>query len=143
MSHYSGGLVGLVVNEEAARGHMKAVRSREESLDEMRRRRRNLGSQADNAERKLSKMGSEHKNLVAQTDQLNRLREEIRILDSEIMSEEARVSDFKRHAAKEWMTLKLGGLSELSSKGLVRPLCAGFDHCRECLDRSPVISGKR
>jgi predicted RNase H-like nuclease (RuvC/YqgF family) len=109
----------LAVHEENIRAHMKAIRSREESLDEMRRRRRNLGSQADTADKKLSKMGSEHKNLVAQTDQLNRLREDIRALDSEIMTEEAQISDFKRQATREWMSLKFGGLSELSGKGLV------------------------
>jgi prefoldin subunit 5 len=98
---------------------MKAVRTREEALDELRRRRRSLGSQADSAEKKLAKMGSEHKNLLVQTDQLNRLHSEIRALDSEIMSEEARVGDFKRDTTREWMTLKFGGLSEMGAKGMV------------------------
>jgi hypothetical protein len=98
---------------------MKAVRSREENLDELRRRRRAVGASADSAERKLSKMGPEHKSLIAQTDQLNRLREEMRTLDSEIMTDEARVGDFKRESTQKWMGLKFGGLSEVGEKSSV------------------------
>jgi hypothetical protein len=38
---------------------MKAVRTREENLDEMRKRRKNTISRADTAEKKLSKMSPE------------------------------------------------------------------------------------
>lgn len=38
---------------------MKAIRTREERLEEIRNRRKNVGSKADAAERKLSKMGTE------------------------------------------------------------------------------------
>lgn len=62
---------------------MKSIRTREERLDELRRRRKTLSSDADNAERKLSKMGPDNKNLQAQMDHLNKLREEIRIMDTE------------------------------------------------------------
>jgi predicted RNase H-like nuclease (RuvC/YqgF family) len=118
--------MALSVHEENVRTLMKSVRSREETLDELRRRRRTLGSQAESADKKLSKLGSEHKNLVTQTQQLNLLREEIRMLDSEIMTEEARIGDFKREATKEWMSLRFVGLSELSTKGSVE-LTFGLD----------------
>lgn len=98
---------------------MKAVRSREESLDELKRRRRAVGAKADSAEKKLNKMSPENKNLSQQTDLLQTLQNEIRGLDSEIMTEESRLSDFKRIETKNWMALKFGGLLELSEKGAV------------------------
>lgn len=101
---------------------MKSVRTGEESLDELKRRRKTVASKADSAERKLHKMNPEHKNLQAQTDLLNQLRDEIRSLDSQIMTDEAKLGDLKRSATKSWMTLKFGGIEELSRKGVVRIL---------------------
>jgi hypothetical protein len=98
---------------------MKSVRSREEALDEMKRRRKSLASKADAAEKKLSKMSPEHKNMAMQTDTLNRLRDEIRQIDSEIMTEEAALGDFKRDTTRSWMGLKFGGLLECCEKGSV------------------------
>lgn len=102
------------------REQLKTIRTREEHLDELRRRRRNLISKADSAEKKLQKMGPEHKNLVQQTDVLHRLRAEIGSLDVEIMSQEAAIGDFKRTATRSWMGLKFGGLLECCEKGVVR-----------------------
>lgn len=98
---------------------MKSVRTREEALDDLRRRRRRVGASADGAEKKLNKMSPEHKNLTAQTDALNRLREEMRALDGEIIREEAELGDFKRKCAKSWMQAKFGGLVECCEKGVV------------------------
>jgi hypothetical protein len=61
----------------------------------------------------------ENKNLPSQTDLLNKLRDEMRQLDSEIMIEEARIGDFKRRTTKSFMTLKLGGLLEFAEKATV------------------------
>ena len=101
------------------REYLKSIRTREESLDELKRRRKAVSSKADAAEKKLSKMSSEHKNLHLQTDSLNVLRAEIRSLDSEIMSEEASLGDFKRTTTRQWMGLKFGALLECSEKGTV------------------------
>lgn len=98
---------------------MKAVRTREENLDELKRRRKNLLGKADAAEKKLSKMSPEHKQLTMQTSLLYKLREDIRAMDSEIMTEEAALSDFKRQSAREWMGTKFGGLLECCEKGTV------------------------
>lgn len=98
---------------------MKSIRSREEGLDELKRRRRTVVSKAEAAERKLSKLSPEHKNLAMQTDTLNRLRDEIRVMDSDIMSEEASLGDFKRTTSRAMMGLKFGGLLELCEKGTV------------------------
>ena len=65
-------------------------------------------------------MNPEHKNLGMQTDLLNRLRDEIRLMDSDIMSEEAALGDFKRTASRMWVGLKFGGLLECCEKGTVR-----------------------
>ena len=60
------------------RDHLKSIQTREEGLDE-------------DAEKKLSQMNPEHKNLGTQTELRNHLRGEIRTMDSDIMSEEAAV----------------------------------------------------
>ncbi|KAG9036812.1 hypothetical protein FRB95_007910 [Tulasnella sp. JGI-2019a] len=112
----SSSLLQFAGHEAAIRVHMKAVRTREENLDAMRKQRKAVASKAEAAEKKLSKMSSEHKQLAMQTDLLNRLRDEIRQLDSDIMLEEARLSDYKRQTTKDWMALKFGGLLELAQK---------------------------
>jgi len=111
------------------REQLKAIRTREEHLEELRRRRRNLISKADSAEKKLQKMGPEHKNLVQQTDILHRLRAEIGSLDVDVMSQEAAIGDFKRTATRSWLGLKFGGLLECCEKGAVRltSLCFSSD----------------
>lgn len=113
------------------REQLKAIRTREEHLEELRRRRRNLISKADSAEKKLQKMGPEHKNLVQQTDVLHRLRAEIGSLDVDIMSQEAAIGDFKRTATRSWLGLKFGGLLECCEKGAVRltSLCFRLTPC--------------
>lgn len=98
---------------------MKSIRTREEGLDELKRRRKSVAASADSAEKKLNKMSPEHKNLAMQTDTLHRLRDEIRQLDSDIMTEEARLGDFKRSTTRNLMGLKFGGLQELSAKGTI------------------------
>ncbi|KAI8986916.1 hypothetical protein BD414DRAFT_529164 [Trametes punicea] len=117
--HFASALSAYASHEVAVREHMKAVRTREESLDELKRRRKSLFGDAEAAERKLSKMSPEHKNLQQQTDLLNRLRDEIRAMDTDIMNEEARLGDFKRTSARNWMGLKFGGLLECCEKGAI------------------------
>lgn len=98
---------------------MKAVRTREENLDEVKRRRKGLVSKADAADKKLSRMSAENKNFQSQADSLNKLREEIRGLDTEILNEEASLGDYKRSTAKNWMGIKFGALMECCGKGMV------------------------
>ncbi|KAF8066570.1 hypothetical protein FPV67DRAFT_1767534 [Lyophyllum atratum] len=101
------------------RDYLKSIRTREENLDDFKRRRKAVAAKAETAEKKLSKMGSEHKNLTMQTDSLNALRAEIRSMDSGIMTEEAALGDFKRSTARAWMGLKFGGLMECTEKGTI------------------------
>lgn len=62
----------------------------------------------------------QHKGLTQQTDLLNQLRDQMRSLDIEILTEEAGVGDFKRSASKHFLTLKFGGLLEFAEKATVR-----------------------
>jgi DNA repair ATPase RecN len=98
---------------------MKSLRTREEQLDELKKHRKSVGAKTDAAEKKLNKMNPENKNLTQQTELLNGLRDQIKSLDSEIMTEEAALGDAKRKIAREFMALKFGGLLELSQKGTV------------------------
>ncbi|KAF8550412.1 hypothetical protein OG21DRAFT_1499796 [Imleria badia] len=101
------------------RDSMKSVRTREEGLDDLRRRRRRVGASAEAAEKKLNKMNPEHKNLSVQADTLNKLREEMRALDGEIVREEAELGDYKRKCTKDWMGFKFGGLVECCETGVI------------------------
>ncbi len=123
---FSSSLTQFAAHEQAIREHMKSIRTQEENLDTLKHRRKNVASKADSAERKLSKLDAGHKNTPAQSELLMRLREEIRELDSEIMTEEAKLGDLKRTATKEWMSLKFGGLQECCQKGLVCYCCLLF-----------------
>jgi hypothetical protein len=119
---FSGALTQYSAHEQTIRDHMKAVRTREEQLDELRKHRKAVGNRTESAEKKLSRMGSEHKNLAMQTDLLAQLKDQIRTLDTEIITEEAAIGDFKRRTTREWMALKFGGLVECTEKGTVCPV---------------------
>jgi len=124
LTHFSSALSQHAAHGQPMREYLKSIRTREENLDALKRRRKAVSSKADSTERKLSKMSPEHKNLQLQTDSLNVLRAEIRSLDSEIMSEEASLGDFKRTTTRQWMGLKFGALLECSEKGTVCILLA-------------------
>lgn len=120
LNQFSAALSQYATHGHVIRDQLKSIRTREESLDELKRRRRTLMRKAEDAEKKLSKMNPEHKNLNMQTDLLNRLRDEIRLMDSDIMSEEAALGDFKRTGSRLWVGLKFSGLLECCEKGTVR-----------------------
>ncbi|KAF8900730.1 hypothetical protein CPB84DRAFT_1778775 [Gymnopilus junonius] len=119
LNHYASALSQYASHGHAVRDHLKAIRTREESLEDLKRRRRTVHRKAEDAEKKLSKMNPEHKNLQMQTETLNRLRDEIRTMDSDIMLEEAALGDFKRTATRMFMGLKFGGLQECCEKGKI------------------------
>ncbi|KAF8147991.1 hypothetical protein B0H34DRAFT_803134 [Crassisporium funariophilum] len=119
LNHFSSALSQYAAHGHAMRDQLKAIRTREEALEDLKRRRRAVLRKADDAEKKLSKMSPEHKNLGMQTETLNRLRDEIRTMDSDIMMEEAALGDFKRSATRMWMGIKFGGLLECCEKGTI------------------------
>jgi len=59
MGQVATAITQLGTHENAVRGHMKAIRTREENLTELRARRKNVGTKAEAAEKKLSKMSGE------------------------------------------------------------------------------------
>ncbi|KAF9044283.1 hypothetical protein BJ165DRAFT_1528842 [Panaeolus papilionaceus] len=119
LNHFSTALSQYAGHGHTMRDQLKTIRTREEALDELKRRRRTVVRKADDAEKKLSKMSPEHKNLPMQTDLLHRLQAEIRQMDSEILIEEAALGDFKRNATRAFMGLKFGGLLECCEKGMI------------------------
>jgi len=98
---------------------LKAVRTREEKLGELRRDRRSVISKVDSADKKLNKMSPEDRNFQQQRGILMSLREEIRTLGTKILDEEASFGDWKRVKSKEWMVVLFSGLLECSAKGAV------------------------
>lgn len=59
LGHVVSALNGFAGHEQNIRAHMKVIRTREENLDDLRKRRKNVMTKADAAEKKLNKMGSE------------------------------------------------------------------------------------
>ncbi|EJT96488.1 hypothetical protein DACRYDRAFT_92154 [Dacryopinax primogenitus] len=116
LSHVSIALSRFAEHEGAMRAMLKGIRTREEALDDAKKRRRNLVGKAEVAQKKLSKMGQENKQLPQQTELLTSLRQEIAQLDGHIFNEEPAVFDFKRRTTKDVMVLKFGGLAELAEK---------------------------
>ncbi|KAF5364871.1 hypothetical protein D9757_013046 [Collybiopsis confluens] len=103
----------------AMREHMKAVRDREEALEELKRRRRNLLSKSETADKKVDRTSKYHKNFSEQRELANRIREQIEGLEGEIAREETALKDYKRTKARAWMEIKFGGLLECCEKGSV------------------------
>ncbi|CAE6540657.1 unnamed protein product [Rhizoctonia solani] len=116
LAQFSAALTQFASYEEQIRTQMKAIRSREESLDEMKRRKRVVDHKADSADRKLAKMSAEHKGRMAQVELLNELKEEGRRLEIDIVNEEAAIGDYKRRATREFLGLKFAGMVELAEK---------------------------
>ncbi|UZJ56761.1 hypothetical protein CBS101457_006081 [Exobasidium rhododendri] len=98
------------------RQHFKSIRTREESLADMKGKKRSLGSKIEGVEKRLAKMGPENKELMKTTASLKDLRSEMEGLRIEVQTEEAAIGDFKRRTTKEAMGIKCGGLLELAEK---------------------------
>jgi hypothetical protein len=106
LAQFSAALTHYASYEEQIRSQMKSIRSREEDLDEMKRRKRNVDHKADSADKKLAKMNAEvclcdhsrtnthsphlvqHKGRMGQVELLNELKEEGRRLEIDIVNEE-------------------------------------------------------
>ncbi|GAA5915542.1 uncharacterized protein JCM6883_000286 [Sporobolomyces salmoneus] len=97
----------------------KEIRTMEENLSSLRRSRDQQGGKIEAQERKVSKMKEEHKDLPAAKQRLRELRDEMVGLENSVMTEDTRLSDFKRSSLREGLSLKLGALLELSEKTTV------------------------
>jgi hypothetical protein len=119
---FSSALVEYASHGDYMRKQLKVIRTKEESLDNLKRCRHNALRKAKTLDKKLIKMGSDNKNFASQMESLVQLQEEIQKMDSDILSEETALNRFKRTATKSWMGLKFGGLVECCQKGTVRNL---------------------
>lgn len=57
--HLSAALNNYANHEHSVRAHLKTIRTREENLEELKRKRKSVSSKADAADKKLSKMSGE------------------------------------------------------------------------------------
>ena len=102
------------------RTQLKAIRTRLENLEDLKRQKRALHQKTEETKRHLEGMDPQHRNFSARTEELNNLRVAVREMNSSIKLEEAILTDFKRTSTKMWMGLKFGGLVECCEKGAVR-----------------------
>lgn len=102
------------------RRQLKAVRTRSENLDDLKRQRRAILKKVGETERQWKSTDPENKNFVSRTETLNSYRKAAREMNSKIKLEEAALADYKRTSTKMWMGLKFGGLVECCEKGAVK-----------------------
>ena len=102
------------------RRQLKAVRTRAENLDDLKRELRAILKKAEETERQWRSTDPEHKNFMSRTEALNSYRKAAREMNSKIKLEEAALADYKRTSTKMWMGLKFGGLVECCEKGAVK-----------------------
>ncbi|KAG1732898.1 uncharacterized protein EDB91DRAFT_1150932 [Suillus paluster] len=119
LAHFAGALTHYSSIQNVVRDNMKAVRTREESLDDLHRRRRRTAASVESIKKKLTRMNKETKAFGAQMDALHIAREDMRDLDAKIAQEESTIGSFKRKCTQNWLTLKFGGLAECCEKGMI------------------------
>lgn len=96
-----------------------ALNRREESLDDLQRRRRRIAASVESIKKKLTRMNRETKAFSVQMDALSISCEDMRDLDAKIAQEQSTMAAFKRKCTRNWLTLKFGGLSECCEKGMI------------------------
>ncbi|KAJ8585153.1 hypothetical protein M405DRAFT_883957 [Rhizopogon salebrosus TDB-379] len=119
LAHFSGALNHYSSIQNVVRDNLKAVRTREEFLGDLRRRRRRAAASVETIRRKLARMNQENKAFGAQMYALNLAGEDMRDLDAKIANEETTIGAFKRKCTRNWLTLKFGGLAECCEKGTI------------------------
>lgn len=106
-------------HESAIRGNLKSIRVREESLHELKQRRRALSSRVNSAQMKAAKAAPGSKQYHTNQELFLRLQEDLRLMDADLAVQEASHMDFTRQSTKGFMGLKFGGLQELCNRGSV------------------------
>lgn len=119
LSHFSAALSQYVEHGHSIRRQLKTIRTRAESLENLKRNKHEAKRKAENFDRHMRNMSPRNKNFAAHTEVLSNLWKDVREMDFEIKLEEAAFGDFKRTATKVWMGLKFGGLVECCEKGMI------------------------
>ncbi|GAA6031723.1 hypothetical protein JCM8097_001953 [Rhodosporidiobolus ruineniae] len=97
----------------------KEIRSKEEALSALKKTRDSLAGRIEAAERKVSKMKEENKDLPNAKQRLRDMQQEMIGLENSVLTEETALGDFKRSATREALSLKLGALLELAEKTVI------------------------
>lgn len=82
------------------RMYFKQLRTREEKFSQLKKNKDTLQGKIDSAEKKLSKMNPEHKDLATLTQKLSDLRSEMVSMDNAVISEDAAIGDYRRQTAR-------------------------------------------
>lgn len=82
------------------RMYFKQLRTREEKFSQLKKNRDSLQGKIDSAEKKLSKMSPEHKDLATWTQKLSDLRHEMIGMENSVINEEAAIGDYRRQTAR-------------------------------------------
>ncbi|KAJ8295939.1 Sphingolipid long chain base-responsive protein PIL1 [Rhodotorula toruloides] len=101
------------------RMRFKDIRTKEENLSSLRKSRDSLAGRIEAQERKVSKMKEENKDLPTQRQRLRDMQQEMIGLEHSVLTEETRLSDFKRRATREALSLKFGAMLELAEKTVI------------------------
>jgi hypothetical protein len=120
------------------RRQLKAIRTRAENLDNLKRQRRTIHKKVEESQRQLENMDPEHKIFASRTEALHSLRQALREMNSAVKLEEAALGDFKRTSTKIWMGLKFGGLLECCERGAVRIFFSSIVPFSPLLITSPI-----
>lgn len=119
LGHLSAAFAKYADHEAEVRSLWKGIRTKEEELEDLIKKRKSVGSRAEKEEKKLAKMGQENKNLMSQTELLQSLRDQMKTMDTDILTDEAKLGDYKRRSMKAALGLKFGGCLELAEKATI------------------------
>lgn len=87
--------------------HFKAIRTREESLAMLKRKRDSLASSIESQEKKVGRMKEEHRDLPVAAERLREMRQEMIGTENTVTNEETRLADYKRTTTREALSLKV------------------------------------
>ncbi|KAG2139289.1 hypothetical protein DEU56DRAFT_325739 [Suillus clintonianus] len=112
LSRFSGALNRHSSIQNVVRDNMKAVRTREESLHDLQRRRWCTAASVESIKKKLTRMN--HTKAFVDHFMQGHAR-----FGCKIAHEQSTITVFKRKCTKNWLTLKFRGLAEYCEKGMV------------------------
>lgn len=98
------------------RMYFKQLRTREEKFSQLKKNKDTLQGKIDSAEKKLSKMSPEHKDLATWTQKLSDLRNEMVGMENSVFNEEAAIGDYRRQTARSAVSHQLAALCQLGEK---------------------------
>lgn len=89
------------------RTYFKSLRTREEKFSTMKKNKDSLQNKIDNADKKISKMNPEHKDLPGLKIKLAELMNEMEGMDRTVVNEDAALADFRRQTARTAVSHKV------------------------------------